>query len=95
VHARHVWHTVFQSLGLSAAVPGIDSTLEKSRINFDTLVILVDWSLWKNMNAWVFGHRMSQFPADQLAARILEELNQWILARSGVDGVFIDTIVSR
>jgi hypothetical protein len=44
---------------------------------FDTLVILVAWSLWKHRNARVFGNIREQCGVRQLINRIKDELTSW------------------
>ncbi|KAI5013082.1 hypothetical protein ZWY2020_028036 [Hordeum vulgare] len=57
---------------------------KRTRKGFDTLVMLVSWSLWKQMNGRVFGR------SDFLNKRgtvdlIFEDLRNWTLA--GASGV--------
>ena len=53
------------------------------RKKIDTVVALVCWSLWKNRNAWAFADSSRQFSVERLAARILDELQLWSMARRG------------
>jgi hypothetical protein len=100
VHARQVWHTSFQDMAVAADPPTVDDSLEdwwlrerarfsaKTRKNFDALVILGCWELWKNRNAWVFNNLNLQFTPMQLASRVWDEFSAWTLGRRGVSGVF-------
>ena len=63
--------------GRKATMPG------KVRRNLDNLVCLVCWSLCKNRNPWVFGNTDKQYTAVRLAARVLDEINLWMMARRG------------
>jgi hypothetical protein len=56
--------------------------------NFDTLIILGCWGLWKNRNAWVFNNQNLQFSAVELARRVRDEVPAWTLGRTRVLGVF-------
>jgi hypothetical protein len=99
VHARQVWLLCFTDMGIAATPPSITCKLEdwwlrerrkfiaKSRKNFDALIILGCWSLWKNRNAWVFGNPSSQHLVLVLAKLIRDEFLAWTLGRSGVTGV--------
>jgi hypothetical protein len=85
---------------VAATPPSVTCTLEewwlrervkftaKTRRNFDALVILGCWTLWKNRNAWVFNNQSLQFSAAVLASRIRDEFSGWTLGRRGVSGVF-------
>jgi hypothetical protein len=67
VAAREVWHICRQKLELDFVEPTRASffqdwwTRERNRLRgrenkeFDTLVCLVSYALWKNRNAWTFG----------------------------------------
>ena len=102
VFARLVWWQVFQALGLVCPAPAPNSTLEnwwtsnrcsvravkRVKRDFDALVILTCWSLWKHRNSWVFEAAGQHFSVEQLVARVLSELRQWAEVRRGVSGVF-------
>jgi hypothetical protein len=100
VHARQVWFSCFTDLGITASPPTVTCTLEdwwlrergaytaKLRKNFDALVILGCWRLWKNRNAWVFNDQDRQFSVTTLARLIRDEFSSWTLGRRGVTGVF-------
>jgi hypothetical protein len=100
VFARQVWYACFQTLGVAAEPPSLTCSLEdwwlrernkftaKTRKNFDALVMLGCWCLWKNRNAWVFNNRHMQFSATVLTSRIRDEFSTWVLGRRGVTGVF-------
>jgi hypothetical protein len=60
----------------------------KTRKNFDALVILGCWDLWKNRNAWVFNNQNLQFTPVQIDSRVRDEFSAWTLGRRGVSGVF-------
>jgi hypothetical protein len=63
---------------LGAARPG-----RAHRRRFDTLVILVARSLWKQRNAMVFANVSQQFGTDQIISRIKEEISLWMFAKFG------------
>jgi hypothetical protein len=65
-----------------------DKFTAKTRRNFDALIILGCWTLWKNHNAWVFNNQSLQFSAVELATRIRDEFSAWTLGRRGVSRVF-------
>jgi hypothetical protein len=100
VFARQVWYACFQTLGVAAEPPSLTCSLEdwwlrernkftaKTRKNFDALVMLGCWCLWKNRNAWVFNNRHMQFSATVLTSRIRDEFSTWVLGRRGRTGVF-------
>jgi hypothetical protein len=87
-------------MAVAADPPTVDDTLEgwwlrerakfsaKTRKNFDGLIILGCWELWKNRNAWVFNNLNLQFTLMQLASRVRDEFSAWTLGRRGVSGVF-------
>jgi hypothetical protein len=52
-----------------------------NRRTFDTLVILVARSLWKQRNAMLFANASQQFGTEQLISRIKEEFFLWIVAK--------------
>jgi hypothetical protein len=53
------------------------------RWEFDTLVILMAWRLWKQRNARVFGNAREQYSPIELVHRIKEDFELWKLARQG------------
>jgi hypothetical protein len=55
----------------------------KDRRKFDTLIILVAWTLWKHRNAVVFGNTRDQCSPTQLADRVRDEFRLWELAGFG------------
>jgi hypothetical protein len=65
-----------------------DKFTAKTRKNFDALIILGCWMLWKNRNAWVFNNQSLQFSAVELARRVRVEFSAWTPGRRGVSGVF-------
>jgi hypothetical protein len=93
-YARQVWFGCLRSAGLNILEPSQESTLEDwwrgargrvhkdDRRKFDTLVILVAWSLWKQRNARVFGNIGQQCDAMQLTDRVKAEFELWELARA-------------
>jgi hypothetical protein len=56
------------------------------RRQFDTLVLLTAWSLWKQRNARVFVNLGAYCSPVQLADRIKEEFELWTAARLGQRG---------
>ena len=67
VFAREVWHECLQELNLNVERPTMEDTLldwwlqarrgfgKESKHGFDTFVIAVTWTLWKQHNARVFN----------------------------------------
>jgi hypothetical protein len=53
------------------------------RRRFDTLVILVAWTLWKQRNARVFANVSRQLNANQILQKIKEEFSLWEAAIIG------------
>jgi hypothetical protein len=53
------------------------------QIRFDTLVILVAWTLWKQRSAIVFGNVKSQLNTIQIVEKIKEEFSLWELGIIG------------
>lgn len=51
---------------------------------FDSFVIAVAWSLWKQRNARVFNQREQEKNVDELHLHILNELKEWKDAGLGV-----------
>jgi hypothetical protein len=68
VHARQAWTRIFQRMGINVPVPTAVDSLEEWWLhsrdaftkqtvgNFDALVLLGTWELWKNRNAAVFNN---------------------------------------
>lgn len=90
VFSRQVWFNLFNRLGLDALLPTCEVdvavfwTEQRRRIDkasrpiFDSLLLLVSWSLWKQRNARVFrGAARSEL---QVLDDILEEGEAWALA---------------
>ena len=48
-----------------------------SKKAFDTLVVAVAWSLWKQRNARVFNWRNQQKTDDELHQHIMDEIKEW------------------
>jgi hypothetical protein len=55
----------------------------EDRRYFDTLVLLVAWTLWKQRNARVFGNIERQLSTEQIIDTVIEELSLWRVARGG------------
>jgi hypothetical protein len=96
VVAREVWFRCFSLVGIQIDVPDGTENLEvwwlkarkkfrhKERRLFDSLVMAVCWSLWKQRNAYVFNNVMQQLSVVDLAHRIVDEFNSWVAVRAGV-----------
>jgi hypothetical protein len=54
-----------------------------NRRKFDTLVILVARSLWKQRNARVFANVSQQMGTEQIIAKVKEEFSLWMFAKFG------------
>ncbi|OQU81847.1 hypothetical protein SORBI_3006G129532 [Sorghum bicolor] len=90
VFAREVWHRLLSAIGLVHLLPSDASRLvgwwQESRAllphnlrrSFDSLVVLVSWSLWKERNARTFDNTSCTPP--QTLAKIKEEANAWLAA---------------
>jgi len=88
--ARQVWFEMLRPLQLSALVLGDDGDiadwwlLQRRRVDkasrplFDSLLLLVAWSIWKERNARVFGRAPA--PASAVAASAFAEGEEWALA---------------
>jgi hypothetical protein len=95
VVAREVWFRCFRCAGVQVDIPDGTEKLEcwwlkarkkfrgKDKRLFDTLVVLIGWSLWKHRNAYIFNNVSSQCTAVDLVARIVGEFNDWMRARGG------------
>ncbi|CAM0911182.1 unnamed protein product [Alopecurus aequalis] len=83
VFAREIWHTLLRRCDLSAFVPGADDALidwwpdvrlcvpSRDRKGFDSLVLLIVWSLWKERNSRVFERTATT--ASHLCRKIADE----------------------
>lgn len=94
VYAREVWYRCFELLKIIqwTNIPSLNDTLENwwlrsrdtlPRINrkgFDSLVMLICWSLWKQRNARVFNNFPLQKNVLQLSGMIIAELKLWKMA---------------
>ena len=61
---------------------------KKDKRAFDTIVILFAWRLWKQRNARAFNNPAGQFSVEGLAAQIVDEWKQWMLAGLGGSSEF-------
>lgn len=90
VFSRMIWDRVLSLIGLSTLVAhgNVDvfswwsearsRVPRASRKGFDSLVMLVCWSLWKERNARTFRNEASS--ASDLCDRIREEAALWVQA---------------
>ena len=102
-YARQVWHKCIVGLNLEVAHPlGQDSLLDwwlqarrnfmrAARRGFDTFVIAVTWSLWKQRNARVFNRINQQKTVDELHKHIMDEIKEW--KEAGLGGRVLDRVV--
>jgi hypothetical protein len=100
VHARQVWTKTFLALAIlapaSVAMDRFEDWWLASREtynvqtigNFDALVLLYSWELWKNRNAAVFDNVSQQRSCDQLVSLVCDNFRLSTWARRGVSGVF-------
>jgi hypothetical protein len=94
-YARLVWTGCLQATGLRVDIPQVGDTLEgwwlearsgvtvANRRGFDTLVILVARTLWKQRNARVFANTSQQFGTEQIILKIREEFSLLMFAKFG------------
>ncbi|XP_071676666.1 uncharacterized protein [Lolium perenne] len=94
-YARMVWFGCLTRLGSQLQVPQENTNLERwwtearkrlrreDRREFDTLVLLIAWTLWKQRNARVFGNLERQLSTEQTIDSVLEEFALWRAARGG------------
>jgi hypothetical protein len=87
VVAREVWHIIRHLLDLNFEVPTAAHTFQdwwlaerirlrgREQKNFDALVCIVSYALWKNRNAWIFNDARRQHRPITLAALVAEEYN--------------------
>ena len=96
-HARQVWFRTFQELQIPATIPTEHDELQvwwsreatrrtiRDMNNFNAMVIMSCWSLWKHRNAWVFGDTRKQFAVEQPVRKLVDEIQLWIRARRGCE----------
>jgi len=88
VLARQLWHMSLLPLGLQSLAPTAgdcnlaewwlhhrEQLQAQVRPSFDSMVLLVTWTLWKERNARVFRRRASAAPA--MAKEMLMEAELW------------------
>jgi hypothetical protein len=92
-YAKMVWFGCLRRVGSQLPEPQENTNLERwwtearkrlrkeERRGFDTFVLLIAWTLWKQRNARVFGNLESQLSTEQIIDRILEEFSLWVAAR--------------
>jgi hypothetical protein len=90
VYSREVWHRLLRSVGFQAWAPQGHDTLafwwQDRRANapshlhksFDSALMLVAWSLWKERNRRVFDG--TSLLSHRLHHLIVEEVDSWIAA---------------
>jgi hypothetical protein len=88
-----VWFGCLRRVGSQLQEPQDNTNLERwwtearkrlqkeDRRGFDTFVLLIAWTLWKQRNARVFGNFESHLSTEQIIDRILEEFSLWWAAR--------------
>ena len=86
--AREVWHRLLSAIGLDHLLPSDVSRLvgwwQDSRVvlpqnlrrGFDSLVVLVSWTLWKERNVRTFDN--TSCTSAQTLAKVKEEANAWL-----------------
>jgi hypothetical protein len=94
-YAKMVWFGCLRRLGSQLQEPQENTNLERwwtvarkrlwreDRRGFDTLVLLIAWTLWKQRNARMFGNLERQLPTEQIIDTVLEEFSLWGAARGG------------
>ena len=95
VFAREVWYRCFDAAGVQVAVPGTADGFaawwlavrkgfsKNNKRTFDTFVILIAWSLWKQRNARLFNNVGQQCSVTVFVDRIIDKFKLWIRARAG------------
>jgi hypothetical protein len=90
-----VWLGCLRRLGSQLQEPQENTNLERcwtearkrlwreDRRGFDTLVLLIAWTPWKQRNARVFGNLEKQLSTEQMIESVLEEIGLWWAARGG------------
>jgi hypothetical protein len=90
VFSREVWYKLLEPLGLSSLMPMDEPDLGQwwisqrghldraSRPPFDSLVLLIAWTVWKERNNQVFGWRASSVM--QVVRAVVHEGEIWALA---------------
>jgi hypothetical protein len=87
VFAREMWFKILRYFGLHDLTPQVElpffdwwlgtrkRVYKLQRKGFNSLVLLVAWSLWKERNRWV--HERCALQPVALAPLILEEARMW------------------
>lgn len=103
VYARETWHKCLAALNIQIAAPTTNDCLEEwwstarqplpktLRKGFDSVVILISWSLWKQRNARMFHNGEQQHSVICLVSKIIDELWDWNVAGM----VSLDSITIR
>jgi hypothetical protein len=81
VYSREVWFHLLWSIGLHRLLPTPDADLAEWWLHhkrFDSLVILVWWSLWRERNDQVFNNGSPR--AVSLVSCIRSSLQMWVAA---------------
>jgi hypothetical protein len=100
VVTREVWHICREILEQTFEEPSRASTFEewwltertkirgkKHRKEFDALVCMTSYAIWKNRNAWIFGDARRQHRPITLAALVAEEYNLLKRSHGRGDGI--------
>jgi hypothetical protein len=94
-YARMVWFGCLRRMGSQLQEPQENTNLERwwtetrkrlrreDRRGFDTFVLLIAWTLWKQRNARVFGNLDRQLSTAQIIESVFEEFSLWEAARGG------------
>lgn len=88
-YAKEVWHLCLSRVGVGVPQSAQSATFAawwlearktiptKQRRGFDTLVVVIAWSIWKQRNARVFGRIGQQRTPHLLVGQIMDELKDW------------------
>lgn len=90
VFARELWWLLLSRIGLESLVPVSDDDLgtwwlrqrgwidQSGRKAFDSLLLLIAWTLWKERNNRTFGRAAADITS--VAQGLVHEVSEWVAA---------------